>query len=96
MATLEGNRAKLAEADAALDVLEGMTGQMVNNADNINHELKDQNAMIDKTNDKMDTADQGIVDATKKVEKIGSGKLSWPAFIVLTLEIIAIIIIFVV
>lgn len=96
MATLEGNRAKLAEADAALDVLEGMTGQMLTNANSINTELKEQNAMIDATNEKMDVADAGIVDATKKVEKIGSGKLSWPAFIVLAIEVIGIVVVFVV
>lgn len=95
MATLEGNREKLAEADKQLDVLEGMTGTMLNNANAINTELVEQNQMIDSTNEKMDIADQGIVDVTKKVEKIHPSRMGFVAYAIIALEIIAIIVLFI-
>ncbi|EAY18413.1 hypothetical protein TVAG_046160 [Trichomonas vaginalis G3] len=96
MATLEGNREKLSEADKNLDILEGMTGQMLNNANAINEEIVDQNQMIDATNAKMDIADQGIVDVTKKVEKLGPSKAGYFAYALIFLEIIGIVLLFVI
>ena len=92
----EANKQKMAQADKSLDILVGMTGTMVTKAGEINTELKDQNQMIDKTNEKMDTADEGIVKVTEKVNKLANQKSSIVSWIIAALELIALIIILVI
>ena len=89
----EQNKAKLAQADKSLDILDNMTATMVTKAGEINTELKDQNQMIDATNAKMDVADEGIVKVTEKVNKIANKKTSFIPWILVLLEIIALLII---
>lgn len=90
----EENKQKLSEADAKLDILDNMTASMVTKANEINVELKDQNKMIDATTEKMERADQGIVKATEKVNKVGeTTKGGWASWICAGILLIGLIII---
>ena len=96
VAAHEANKQKMAQADKSLDILVGMTGTMVTKSSEINTELKDQNQMIDKTNEKMDTADEGIVKVTEKVNKLANQKSSIISWVIAALELVALIVILVI
>ena len=90
------NNQKLGQADAKLDILEKMTGTMVVKATDINTELKDQNQIIDQTNDKMDKANEGIVNVNGKLDTIIEHKSSCVSWIIVLLEVIVLVIIIVI
>jgi septal ring factor EnvC (AmiA/AmiB activator) len=90
------NKNKLGQADQKLDILEKMTGTMVVKATDINTELKDQNQIIDQTNQKMDTANDGIVKVNSKLDTILEHKSSCISWIIVILEVIALVVIFII
>jgi t-SNARE complex subunit (syntaxin) len=93
LAQHEENKQTMNAIDGGLDTLVGMTGQIKQNAGAIGTELSEQIDIMKDTNARMDVTDQKINAATtmvdKTTEKVGGSQLcQWICMVVLVLAII--------
>lgn len=91
----EENKQMMADIDNVLDIMVDQTSTQVQNAQDINTELKEQDQMIDNINDHMDKTTDNLDKATnrlKDLQKIGGGFGLMKIIIMLLLLILIILV----
>jgi t-SNARE complex subunit (syntaxin) len=97
LAIHQDNTRKLQDVDGALDIIIGQTGQMNAGARAIGKEIEEQTRIVKETNAHMDVTNDKIDKATDKLKSVQKAtKSNFAAWIIMVLLVIAIIVVAVV